>query len=52
MQERQWLIKLDTGRVNLFAPVTLGDPMLLRLEPFLHVRWKSMLEGKGSMKSS
>jgi len=49
VQERQWLIKLHTGSVNLFAPTSLGDPVLLRLESFLHVRWEPVFEGKGGV---
>lgn len=39
-------IKQHTDRVNLFAPASLGDPMMSLLEAFLHVRWKPIFEGR------
>jgi hypothetical protein len=41
----EW-IKKHPDRVNLLAPASLGEPMLLLLESFLHVRWKPVFEGK------
>lgn len=42
-------IKQHTDRVNMFAPAPIGDPMLLLLESFLHVRWKPLFEGRGGV---
>jgi hypothetical protein len=41
-------IKGHTDRLNLLAPVSLGNRMLSLLESFLHVRWRPVFEGKGN----
>lgn len=41
-------VKEHTDRVNLLAPVSLGNPMLSLLESFLHVRWRPVFEGRGN----
>ncbi len=38
-------IKMNTDRVNLLLPATVGRPILSLLESFLHVRWKPLFEG-------
>lgn len=43
----EW-IRLNTDRINLLVPASLGDPMLSLLESFLHVRWKPVFEGRSS----
>lgn len=38
-------IKAHTDRINILLPASYGRPMLLRLELFLHARWKPLYEG-------